>query len=226
VIDPRSHQPSRQSDNAGDYDRLFVIRVHSLLKLGYEVLRASDYAREEETAITGDLVEAIDKTLDGAAEEWMRFFSVHDDAPVNDVKRRGRQRRKGKHRNRVDIRLDSGETSPRSRFRIECKRLGRGTGVKRYLGRNGLGCFLSGEYARDDHRAGMLGYVQSADEDTWASKIEKALLKWPRDYACREESRWRHEPVIDGLKHTYRSGHARAYGGPPIEVLHSLLRFH
>ena len=72
----------------------------------------------------------------------------------------------------------------------------------------------------------MLAYVQSDDEDTWACRIETALLKWPRDYACREQSPWRHEPVIDGLQYTYRSGHRRARGKPPIEIFHTLLRFH
>ena len=70
----------------------------------------------------------------------------------------------GKYRKRADIRLDSAETSPRARFRFECKRLGRGYPAGRYLGAKGLGCFLRGDFACQDPRAGMLGYVQSDDE--------------------------------------------------------------
>ena len=47
---------------------------------------------------------------------------------------------------------------------VEVKRLGKGNPVSRYLGAKGLGCFLSGSYAGTEQRGGMLGYVQSDDE--------------------------------------------------------------
>lgn len=73
--------------------------------------------------------------------------------------------------------------------------------------------------------AGMLGYVQSDDEQTWADRIGQRLVESTKDYSLRRESPWRHEPVIEELPHTYRSGHGRGRGRKPIEIYHALLRF-
>jgi hypothetical protein len=225
LISSTSYQPGGPSDNSGDYERQFVPRVHRLVKLGYDRLNPRQYATAEETAITGDLVEAIDAVLDDPAERWMRYYSVYDDPPVNQPHRRGRPRRQGKARRRVDIRIDSSQVSPRTRFRFECKRLGPAHGVRNYLGPKGLGCFLAGQYARGDDRAGMLGYVQSDDEPTWAARIEQSLIASPAEFAARRENPWRHEPVVPALVHTYRSGHGRGPGRRLIEIYHTLLRF-
>jgi len=221
----RSYQPSRQSDNLADYDRLFILRVHRLIKLGYDRLNPKRYAREQETAITGDLIESIETEFDYPTARWMRFYSAYDDPPVNEPRRPGRQRRKGRGRRRVDIRLQSSDVSPRARFRFECKRLGAGNPESRYLGKKGLGCFLAGHYARQDLRAGMIGYVQSEDEGTWAQRIAQTLLASAKKYALREDGPWRHASVISELEHTYRSGHRRGRGKRPIEIYHILLRF-
>ena len=226
MIGSKSHQPSRRSGNFAEYDRLFIPRVHRLIKLGYDRLESTQYANEQEPAITGDLTESIEAVLDCPTASWMRFYSVYDDPPVNEPKRRGIRRRKGRARRRVDIRLDSSEVSPRTRFRFECKRLGRRYNVGRYLGCDGLGCFLRGEYANEDLRAGMVGYVQSDDEETWAQRIATTLNASADEYALRRNSPWRHEPVIDELEHTYRSGHGRGRGKRTIELYHTLLRFY
>ncbi len=223
MISPKSHQPSR-SDNAADYDRLFISRVHELLQRGYDRLTPRQYATAEETAITGDLVESIKYLLDYPTEDWMRFYSVYDDPPVNEPRSRNKKRRKGRGRRRVDIRFDSSENSPRTRLRYECKRLGKGHAAGQYVGPTGLGCFLKGEYAARDVRAGMLGYVQSHDEATWASRIEIALAKSAEDFAVRVA--WQHSPVSTMLKHAYCSAHGRGRGRKPIVIYHTLLRFH
>ena len=221
----RSHQPRRPSSNLADYDRLFLPRVHRLIILGYGCLNPKQHATDEEPAITGDLIEAIDTVLDERSTKWMPFYFVGDDPPVNEPQRRGRPRRRGKHRRRLDICFVSSELSPRTRFRFECKRLGKRYPVTGYLGREGLGRFLRAEYAREDVRAGMLGYVQSDDEETWAGKLHQKLADSPQDYAVRRDSPWRHEPVTAECPHTYRSGHGRGSGRKPIEIYHTLLRF-
>lgn len=226
MISSRAFQPEGQYDNAAEYDHLFVARVHRLLFLGYCRLDSASFASDEETAITGELVEAIDQILDAPAEGWMRFFAIYDDPPVNEPARPGRPRRRGKHRQRVDIRLISAEVSPRARLLFECKRLSDAGSVKQYLGPDGLGRFLRGEYAPEDRRAGMLGYVQSEDEGTWAGRIQRQMQDSPADHAACEESPWRHEPVIEELEHTYRSGHGRSLGRERIEIYHTLLRCH
>src|SRR3979411_632392 len=55
----------------------------------------------------------------------------------------------------------------------------------RYLGAKGLGCFLSGSYAGTEQRGGMLGYVQSDDEQTWAAKIDKTFISSPKSFALK-----------------------------------------
>jgi hypothetical protein len=161
---PRSYQRRVTSDNRSDYEQLFIRRVHDLIRLGYDKLCASTYATQEETVITGDLAEAIEGVLEYPNEDWVRFYRVYDDPPLNESL--AGLRRRGKRRRRVDIKLDSSEVSPYTRFCFEAKRLGKSTPISRYLGADGLGCFLSGSYAGAERRGGMLGYVQSDDEQT------------------------------------------------------------
>jgi hypothetical protein len=213
------------SANRGDYDRVFVLRVHKLIKLGYDQLFPSDYATAEETAITGDMAEAIEHILEYPDEGWMRFYRVYDDPPVNELMTA--TRRRGNRRRRVDIKLDSSEVSPYTRFHFEAKRLGKGNPVSRYLGAGGLGCFLSGSYAGTERRGGMLGYVQSDDEQAWAAKIDKALTSKPESFGVQAGRRhFRSHQLIAELRHTYISEHRRSMEGQPILIYHSLLMFH
>jgi hypothetical protein len=223
VKDRQSYQPDGGSKNTADYDVLFILRVHRLIRLGYGRLQHVKYATCEETTITGDLVEAVEGLLDYPDENWMRFFSVYDDPPENQPKHR--RVRRGRSRQRVDIRLDCSESSPRARFRFECKRLGPSHTAGAYLGEQGLGCFLNAGYAAADSWGGMLGYVQSENEQIWAARIEQGLLEAPQKHSLRDQSPWRHEPVIEDLPHTYRSDHGRGRGRRRIEIYHVLLRF-
>jgi len=59
------------------------------------------------------------------------------------------------------------------------------------------------------HHLIKLGYDQSENGQTWAARIERSLMESPQKDAFRRQSRWRHEPVIKDLPHTYRSGHGR-----------------
>jgi hypothetical protein len=216
-----SPYPKGQSDNTDELRQVFIRRVHRLIKLGYDRMNPSAFQAEEEPAITGELVRAIDTLCgDPQSEEWMTYYSAHDDPPVNDPVR------KGKGRRRVDIRVDSSECRPRIRFFIEAKRLGDRNPVRKYLGREGLGCFLWGDYARDEDTAGMLGYVQSGDPRDWAEKIEATLAKSPDSYGVLKTSPWQQQALIAGLQHTYRSGHGRKTLARPIQVYHTLLTFH
>jgi hypothetical protein len=221
---PPTYQDRGVSANRDDYDRVFIRRVHELVKMGYDCLRPSAYATTEETVITGDLVEAIERLLEVANEDWMRFYRVYDDPPINEPM--AARRRTGKRRRRVDIKLDSSEVSPYTRFCFEAKRLGKRHPVSRYLGAEGLGCFLSGHYAGAERRAGMLGYVQSADEPAWATKINRALAasaKAPDRHPTG--SNFRASSISTRLRHTYISEHHRSTDGKQIRIYHSLLRF-
>jgi hypothetical protein len=213
-------QPSGATSNASDLRKAFVQWVHQLVQLGYERLTPADHANEEEPAITGFLVEAIDNVLSDRAKPWMTRFSVHDDPPVNDG------RRKGKQRKRVDLRIDSGHFRPRARFRFEAKRLGKRHPVTIYLGAEGLGCFLRGDYAREEDEAGMLGYVQFGDLEDWGGKIRDELAKTPNSYAVDPEVAFSpHTITSSELLKTYRSQHNRSTVGRSIGIIHTLLMF-
>jgi hypothetical protein len=179
------------------------------------------FRASEEPDISGELVHAMRQVCDDPkSEDWVSFFDPHDDPAVHDAVRKGKKRR------RVDIRVDSLEDRPRQRFSFEAKRLHNNRSVKAYLGRKGLGCFLWGDYARDEDTAGMLGYVQSGNPRDWAEKIEATLAKSPDSYGVLKTSPWQQQTLVAGLQHTYRSGHGRKKLPRPIEVYHTLLTFH
>ncbi len=150
------YRPEGLSTNAIDYQFVCIRRAHELLALGYASLVPSEYSRAAEEDITDELVWAMNGVLDDSkAPPWMKWLSVHDDPGIHDDKRKGKRRR------RVDIRIDSGEVQPRSRLSFEAKRLGPNHNVSTYLGDKGLRCFIDGQYGRFTSSAGMLGYVQT-----------------------------------------------------------------
>lgn len=208
------------SNNATEYREIFARRVHQLIQLGYQRLDPTTYVKAQEPAITGDLVEAVDGVLNDRAEDWMNFYSVYDDPPVNDG------RRKGKKRKRVDLRIDSALVRPRARFRFEAKRLGKRNTVAVYLGAEGLGCFLSGDYAREEEHAGMLGYVQSGELKAWGEKIAQTVNEVPSDYHLDPSSPFA-EVVGSSTasSQSYQSVHNRPTVGCSILIDHILMRF-
>lgn len=213
-------QPGSFSTNSVYLRSIFVRRVHQLVQLGYDRLTPSVYEQAEEPWITGDLVEAIDDVLSERGQPWMTVFSVHDDPPVND------DRRKGKRRKRVDLRIDSGACVPRARFRFESKRLGKRHTVKVYLGTEGLGCFLRGDYAREEDQAGMLGYVQRGNLSDWGKKIAQEFAKAPALYAVDSEAPFSIKSTRSTVSQAYHSRHNRTAVGRPILIDHILLVFY
>ena len=69
-------------------------------------MNAKSYKTAEETEITGDLVNAIEKVFDNDnSEEWAKYYSVHDDPPICDEKERGKAAK--------DLILESIKTRPK-----------------------------------------------------------------------------------------------------------------
>jgi len=215
----RSEDQARWTDNTHDYRQTVLLHVHQLVKLGYERLDRSVCRQAEEPDISGDLADAMEGALDDRSFPWMDWFAVHNEAPIADPKR------KGKRRQRLDIRIDSAMTRPRTRFAFEAKRLGDDHGVPQYVGEDGLGRFVRGEYARDEDMAGMLAYVQSGKPRQWAERIGQTLHESPRYHSVLDQRNWRHASIVEGLEHTYCSTHRREKVGRPIEIYHTLLDF-
>lgn len=216
----RSYQPDERSANLPHYARSFAARVHRLLAMGFSRMSSVDYVSAEEEDVTGSFVEAVDAVLDDpTAPPWVRYYAVHEESRVTDPTR------KGKGRRRLDIRIDSSESRPRSRFPFEAKRLGPRHPVSEYLGDEGIVRFLDGRYGRRQDLGGMLGYVQAGKSEEWAQKIGVALTEDAQRLLLRPDGSWRREKLTDELDHTYRSRHNRPAVGRPIEIYHTLLAF-
>ena len=219
-MSPPPRPQSGGSDNATDYRQVFLVRVHRLLRLGYERLDRSACDAADEEEISGELGDAIEFVLnDTSSPPWMDFFHVHNEKPVRDPERKGKRRR------RLDIRIDSAEQRPRTRFPFEAKRLAEGHGVGTYLGEDGLGRFLRGQYARSEDMAGMLGYVQSGEPEAWAASIGRTLSESPQKYCIVEGMNWQHNLLLGGVEQTYRSSHRRQRFNRVIDIYHTLLNF-
>ncbi len=219
MIDDAQSGDAGASANASDYRWVFLQRVHGVLQAGYLRLNPSDYASSDEPTISGVLAGAMRAYLREDAPDWADHFSVHDDPPVTDGTRTG------KRRNRIDIGVESSTPRPGQRFSFEAKRLGPGNSVGKYLGPDGLGCFLSGKYARQDDAAGMLGYVQSDSPAQWASKIQAGLQANVSVHGTSASRCWASHAFATGPEFVFASNHDRPAVGRPIAVYHSLLSF-
>src|ERR1039458_4024024 len=164
------------------YRLAFIRNCHRWLATGYTMLNVRSLSRVQEPAITGELVRAMKKAkLKADAPTWMIRMYVADDPPVNAPGRLGKQRR------RVDIEFERSERGLTFHFHCEAKRLYRSDSVAEYLGEEGLGMFLAGEYARDENVGGMLGYVQSEGTAEWMPRLEAALANGHAKYAVTSD---------------------------------------
>jgi hypothetical protein len=182
--------------------------VHHVLATGFQRLVAATLAKKEETAITGLLVEQMRAFV--ASRDCPRgaqHFSVHDDRPE------GTNGLEGKRRPRIDIVVERTGMGTRPKFHFEAKRLDRSDSVAEYVGEDGMGCFLSGKYAKGEPDAGMLGYVQQGTPETWAQRLREKL--------ATESVAWAQHSLHVSLPHSYRSSHTR--DGQPFGLFHVLL---
>lgn len=191
--------------------------VFTLIQLGHQRLASENLSTAAEEHITGELSRAIEALLDEPhAPDWFNSYAIHEEPRLHS------SHRKGKRRQRMDIRIECSDQRPRPHYEFEAKRLSGGKfKCSHYVGPEGLGAFLTGEYAARWLEAGMLGYVQSESIDHW----EQAL-------ACRiavsgdpaSGGSWQPARIISEL-FTYRSRHLRALPLEPIAIYHALLPF-
>src|SRR5436305_12617663 len=105
------------ASNTPEFRQALIRKCHRLVGLAYQTLDAPSFHEAEETAITGELVRAMEALLEEpSAPRWIHQFDVLDDPPQNAHGRRGRRRR------RVDIEIRRIQAGPRPRFRFEAKR--------------------------------------------------------------------------------------------------------
>lgn len=221
-----SSQSARRSDNRADYRAAFLQRVHRLLQLAFESLNPKNYVNSEEDDITGDLCKHMKfLTETKPAERWMARFSIHDQDPSNDVPSAETGRpRKGKYRPKIDVRIVCKHKMPNRGYCIEAKRLYRSDSVSEYVDDEGLGAFISGDYAKDDSFGGMLGYVQSGSITDWLPKIEIKLGKHTSIRKPSGTHAWTSTSFPRGPRHCFTSSHTRN-SGRDIVIVHVLFVF-
>jgi hypothetical protein len=198
------------------YRQTFITHVHYLLWAGFSRLDRSQLSKLHEPAISGLICQAISLVLDDkASPNWVDDYEIHDDPPVHDRKRQG------KHRLRVDIKLASRRSRPRTHFCFEAKSLNGNAGTSDYLGKEGLGQFICGAYSANGRIGGMLAYVQTNDCDHWAAKI--APIIDTDTHQLGRGGKWIRVTVVDALRYTYQTIHKRPGKLGNITVIHTLL---
>lgn len=215
----RRRTSTANSPNASVLQPLFIRHVHELLLLGYQRLNAASMSKSKEEDITGELKKAIESVLDDRPQSWMVYYFAEEESPVNDGVK------KGKNRKRLDLHVVSSRHNPRPRFSIEAKPLGAKHRVSLYLGKNGIGRFLRGEYARDSDHAGMIGYVQSGSLAEWEKKLIVYFSKQASELNADSRGFSTHLIVHAGCP-GFLSLHQRATVGRAIHIYHTLLVFH
>jgi len=212
----KSGRSSSSSINYREYRRVFIGRCHELIKLGHGRLDPSRYKSADEWTITGDLNAAIEAVCDdppASIKKWVQFYHPSEESPVNSPFRSGKRRQK------VDIQIVSAFNRPRARFLCEAKRLCRVPvhPVSVYLGPEGLGCFISGAYAREQPDGGMLGYVQSDSEAHWLNEIKKREEKMKTLKSGPNP--------VSAIPGCVNSEHNRPSVGESINIFHTMLMF-
>jgi hypothetical protein len=202
------------------YHLAFIRNCHRWLAVGYSLLDARSLATAPEPVITGELVRAMKEAkLRSDAPTWMIRMYVADDPPVNSPGRLG------KHRRRVDMEFERSEKGATFHFHCEAKRLYRSGSVSEYVGQEGMGMFLTGEYARNEHVGGMLGYVQTENEDNWISRLRTVLASDQQTYQVASDGQLNVAELITEPPRIQVSKHERPLVGQPIVIYHTLLAF-
>jgi hypothetical protein len=186
--------------------------------MSYDRISGEDHSQSVEDNITMRLVQEINAFLrNEKCPRWCRRYCVRDQVPQSISGTPARQRPQ------VDIEMES--TAPRRPlYHFEAKRLRRNANaIKLYLGKDGLGCFLSGRYGTACVEGGMLGYVQDDSPDFWASAFSSSFESGTK-LQLASEPQWLQEIIPDGPALTFNTHHTRT-NLPNIRILHSFLDF-
>lgn len=203
-----------------EYWSAYRQHVHTLLVWGYTDSRPRVQAKHDEPAITGFIAEAIQNRLDAIdSPSWCDQIGIKDDPPIPGGGRTGRKRW------RPDLIFESVERRPRPKYHFEAKRLRNQQSINDYLGKDGLGCFLSGRYAHESDEAGMLGYIQCDNISTWVERLQLAI---DQDFQDKNEflllSPQRNIQVVNAFPKEWMSKHDR-HTGRNIVIHHLLLDY-
>ena len=203
----------------GSFSSAFRIKAHTLISWGYRgALSRIKHNSHEETTITGYISAAINnrlRTFD--CPVWSEDFSVKENNPVE------MEGREGKKRPQPDLIIE-GNMQGRPEYVFEAKRLKKnGFGVGKYLGSDGLGCFVSGKYAPRYDEAAMLGYIQSDSPTYWQAQLRDKInsKKAPLNLISLP----RGVKIISDFPDEWMTIHRRKFIGRSISIFHIFLDF-
>jgi hypothetical protein len=199
------------------YDYGFRRDAHQLLAWGYQDTLPEIHCNLMEESITGLIVEAIEKRLDAPStpEKFDRYF-IGEEKPILI------EGRTGKNRRRLDLVMVSGHSRPRPKYVFEAKRLRKITHtIGKYVGEDGLQCFIKGIYASQEPEAGMIGYIQSDNAPYWEDELKRRFEKDPnKDLHIKQYLQ--KVQVLPSMPNVWVSEHERGTGNS-ITVYHIFL---
>ena len=146
---------------------------------------------------------------------WCEDFSVMENRPIE------KEGCEGKYRPQPDLIIE-GNMRGRPEYVFEAKRLKTpGFGIGKYLGNDGLGCFLSGKYAARYDEAAMLGYVQSDSPGYWQKETQEKINQRKVSLLSVRQA----AEIINDLPNAWLSIHKRDGMKRSISIYHILLDF-
>lgn len=147
--------------------------AHQLLAWGHQEALSQIHCNLTEEEITGLIVEAMREKLKDPTipERFYDRYSVGEEKPLAVEGRTGKRRRK------LDIVVESNlPREIRPEYIFEAKRLRKnGYPIGKYIGEDGLQCFVKGVYASQYPEAAMVGYVQSDAVSYWESELKRSF---------------------------------------------------
>lgn len=193
------------------YDFGFRRDAHQLLAWGYQGALAEIHCNLQEEEITGLIAEAMEKRLDNpSTPEKFDRYSIDEEKPI------AVEGRKGKKRRRLDLVVVSGHNRPRPKYIFEAKRLRKnGYPIGRYIGEDGLLCFVKGVYASQYPEAAMVGYVQSDAAGYWESELKRSFGEDLHNNLCVMRLLQKVQ-VLSSMPDVWVSGHERRVGDSVI----------
>jgi hypothetical protein len=178
--------------------------AHQLLDWGYQDVVPGMNCNLMEEEITGLIVEAIGQKLDDPyTPEKFNRYSIHEEKPIPGGVR------KGKNRRRLDLAVVDNTGRPRSTYVFEAKRLRKnGFPIGKYVGVDGLQCFIQGVYAPQESEAAMIGYMQSDDAIYWEKELNRSFNGNSSNCLCITQV-LRKDQILPSMPDVWVSQHKR-----------------
>ncbi len=154
---------------------------------------------------------------------WCVNYAVRNEDPISCGSRSGKDRRE------IDLVFQFVSRKGRPEYVFEAKPLNYAKKYQRasnYVNKEGMGRFISGEYANytaSYPEVGMIGYVLSDSIEQWCSRLKKAISDKSKELRLIPPQR--DSKIIDDFPVEWVSIHKRDSSDNPIQIFHLLYDF-